>query len=100
MTNTGLSSQDTKLIKQVFKKHPKIKKVVLFGSRAMGNFKAGSDVDLALFGDIDLRTLSRVKSDLEETISVPYFFDVIAYDDTENVALKKHINDFGVVFYP
>lgn len=98
--NTGLSVADTAQIKHVLQKYPKIKKVVLFGSRAMGNFKTGSDVDLALFGDVDLRTLSRVKSDLEETLSIPYFFDVINYSDTENQALRKHIDDFGVVFYP
>ena len=90
----GLEAQDLHAIQQVFKRFPQIKSVVLFGSRATGNFKKGSDVDLALKGNIDASILSGVQRVLNQEISLPYFFDVIAYDEIENLDLKNHIYQY------
>lgn len=98
--NSGLLPNDLDCMKAVFAKHAGLEKVVLFGSRALGNYKQGSDVDLALFGKIDFSMVRQIKSALEEHSPLPYFFDIINYQTIENPALKKHIDSFGVQIYP
>lgn len=95
----GLSEQDLQIISNVCRRFPKIESVVLFGSRAMGNFKKGSDVDLALTGKIDHAMLNQLKSVLENDCPVPYFFDIIDYASIENKDLKAHIDQYGKVIY-
>lgn len=99
MKNSGLTTKDQQETLAVFKKFPEIESVFLFGSRAMGNYKPGSDVDLALVGKIDFSTIARVKALLEEHSSMPYFFDIIHYNTIENIDLKRHIDEKGVVVY-
>lgn len=95
----GLTDKDVASIRDVFRKFPDIDRVVIFGSRALGNSKTGSDVDLALKGALRPKTLCLVKSELEEETRLPYFFDIVAYDDVENPAFKNHIDVHGRVFY-
>lgn len=62
----------------------------------MGNFKSGSDVDLAVLGtDINRKIIRKLSEDLNENYPLPYFFDVISYYDISNKELKKHIDDVG-----
>jgi len=48
--NYGLSDKVIESIQKVFKTVPKVDKVILFGSRARGNFRPGSDIDLVIQG--------------------------------------------------
>ena len=96
---SGLSDQDIQIISNTGRQFPDIESIVLFGSRAMGNFKKGSDVDLALIGKIDHPTLNQFKSILENECPVPYFFDIIDYASVENKDMKTHIDQFGKVIY-
>ena len=48
--NSGLTESTTAQIRDVFSKHPEIDQVILYGSRAKGNYKPGSDIDLTLIG--------------------------------------------------
>lgn len=96
----GLKQKDFKLILEVLGKFPSVKKAYIFGSRAKGNYKKGSDIDLAIFSDpktIDVA--NRVAIQLNEYTSLPYIVDVVNYYSTENEALKKHIDTFGVLIY-
>ncbi|MCC5912488.1 MAG: nucleotidyltransferase domain-containing protein, partial [Clostridiaceae bacterium] len=69
-------------------------------SRAMGNYKKGSDVDLAIVGEnIDRKILRRISDDLNEEYPLPYFFDVVVYKDISNEELKKHIDSVGKSIY-
>lgn len=95
----GLRESDLKLIKEIFSKFPEIQSAILFGSRAMGNFKKGSDVDIALKGNIDTTTVSRCRSILNEEIPAPYFFDVIDYASIKNKDLVEHIQEYGTVIF-
>jgi predicted nucleotidyltransferase len=79
------------------KAFPNVSEAVLFGSRALGREKEGSDVDIALKGDVDLDTLSAVAHALNEETALPYFFDVLVYDSIANKALKAHIDRYGVI---
>ena len=73
----GLSGKELATLTTVFKKFPGIQEAVLFGSRAMGTFKPGSDVDIALKGQVTLQDVARVKALLEEESTMPYLFDVV-----------------------
>ena len=54
----GLKEKHIKAINSVFSKYPQIEKAILYGSRAKGNYRNGSDIDLTLVGDnLDLKTL-------------------------------------------
>jgi len=89
----------SKLVK-VATVHREIEKMVIFGSRAMGNAKPGSDVDIALFGSkVTQQIVSAVRDYLEEETLLPYFFDVIYFEGIANISLKQHITEFGQVVY-
>ena len=87
----GLNQHEIETIKEVLKKF-NIEKVMLFGSRAKGNHKRGSDVDLAIVGDE-----CKVAYWLNEEINLPYFFDVINLHKITNKNLIEHINRVGKV---
>ncbi len=50
MNEFGLPQRTMDEMHAIFAKHGKVKKVVLYGSRAMGNYKNGSDIDLTMYG--------------------------------------------------
>jgi predicted nucleotidyltransferase len=91
----GLSTEDLSLLDKVFSRFPGVQSVVLFGSRAKGTHRAGSDVDLALKGDIGRERLVEISHHLNEETLLPYRFDLVAYDSIENVALLEHIDRIG-----
>lgn len=95
----GLTPKELEILQNVFKKFDDIKKVILFGSRALGTHKTASDIDLAIKGKVDINTLSKLKYTLEEDTNLPYFFDVVIYDNLDNMELKKHIDGFGKIIY-
>ena len=95
----GVKEQSHKLIIDTLKKYPEIEKAVVFGSRAMGNHKNGSDIDLAIYGNILESVKIRISSELNEEKPLPYHFDVVAYDNTDNKELKDHIDKFGKAIY-
>ena len=91
----GLTPKEQEILQNVFKKFDDIKEVILFGSRALGTHKTASDIDLAIKGNVDINILSKLKYTPEEDTNLPYFFDVVIYDNLENMELKKHIDEFG-----
>jgi len=87
-------------ILELFKKVPAIKKVIIYGSRAYENYKNGSDIDIALFGEN--LTLSNSVYPLMEEIEnsyLPYMFDILIFDKISNEKLKKEILRKGKVLY-
>ena len=96
----GLTEKDIELIRSAIGAHPEIEEVLVFGSRAMGNHKNGSDVDLAVRGTgVSLRTISRLGTQLNEELPLPYQFDVIDYASIDTRALTEHIDSFGKVLF-
>ena len=97
--NYGLSELTIKRIHDVFVRFSKVERAVLYGSRAKGNFKPGSDVDLTLIGKTlttdDLLTIS---SELDETL-IPYTIDLSLFEKLTDSDLRDHIERIGVVFY-
>ena len=92
----GLTDGQLAQIRSVLAEFPSVSEAVIFGSRAMGNHKEASDVDLALKGEIDGRVVSEIKSAFEDT-NIPLFFDIVAYGTIGNDKLKRHIDEHGVV---
>lgn len=97
MNNFGLSEKTIEIIKKLLSNYPPIKEVKIFGSRAKGNYKPSSDIDLALFGNIDDKLLRHIASELDE-LPTPYQFDVLNYNDIDNENLKNNIDKFGKIF--
>lgn len=95
----GFKANELEMINSVFRENPVIKKVVIFGSRAMGNFKPGSDVDMALEGRITEDILAHVRTRLNEDLPLPYVFDLFDRKAINSKALQTHISQFGKIFY-
>jgi predicted nucleotidyltransferase len=71
MSEFGLDDRASRLMRNVFEKHPNIAEVRVFGSRAKGNFRRESDVDFAIFGEVDSVLASLVASELDD-LPLPY----------------------------
>jgi len=95
MNKFGLTDKQLNLIKNILSKHPNIEKVILFGSRAKGNFKKYSDIDIALLGSVTSLNAEKIKLDLNE-LPIIYKFDVLSYNELKNPQLKQHIDRVGV----
>lgn len=95
----GLTLKNIKGINRVFGKFEEVEEAVLYGSRAKGNYKPGSDIDIALKGKkLHLRLLNRIDIDLDDLL-LPYTFDISIYDHISNQDLRDHIQRVGKVFY-
>ena len=94
----GPLSSDLSVFSQLFRRHPSVEKVLVFGSRAKGTHQKGSDVDLALMGDISSGEVSRILGELDD-LSTPYTFDVVAYSSLKHEGLKSHIDRVGKSVY-
>jgi len=96
----GLPNRSLNTLDTLFKKYPSITKVILYGSRAMGNYRNGSDIDITLEVDSTFsdRDLSRLMGDFDES-DLPYFVDCSIYADLQNQNLREHIDRVGKVLF-
>lgn len=86
-------------IRAVLVRHPSVTRAVLFGSRAKGNFREGSDIDLALEGeDLGERELADIRSELDDE-PIAHRVDLILKKTITYHELLDHIERVGVVFY-
>jgi len=95
----GLTEKHIHLIVQAIAKYPDVEEAVVFGSRAMGNYKPGSDVDIALKGTLKPDTCSDVFVELNEYLPLLYKFDVIEYSKIRELPFKEHIDRYGKALY-
>lgn len=99
MSGFGLSDQTLATLRGILTAYPEIEKAILYGSRAMGNYRKGSDIDLTLVGAaLDDRLLSRIAGRLEDS-TIPYHVDLSLKDHIDNPNLLAHIARVGVLFY-
>jgi predicted nucleotidyltransferase len=94
----GLRPEELELIREIFRRHPEVLQVKVFGSRATGHFEESSDIDLALWGDLTPALLGRILRELDE-LPLPYTFDVEAYATIRHPLLKRHIDEAGKTLY-
>lgn len=99
LVNSGLTQDDVNKINSVFSKHDQIEKVLIYGSRSMGNYKPASDVDLTLIGkNIDLSLQLKIEFELDD-LMLPYKFDISIFDRITNTEFINHIERVGKEFY-
>jgi predicted nucleotidyltransferase len=96
----GLSDRTIKTINSIFQKYSGIKQVILYGSRAKGNYRNGSDIDMAFKTneDFTFTDLLRIGNDLDDS-DIPYFVNIDVYDKLSNPDLKAHIDRAGKVLF-
>lgn len=96
----GLRETDINDVIAVLRNEKTIERAILFGSRAKGDFKNGSDVDIALQGkDVTNAIAARVGGLLNDETLMPYKFDVLNFNTIDNPDLIDHIQRVGVVLY-
>ena len=96
----GLKTKDLNQITAIIRTFPEVTQAIIFGSRAMGNHKNGSDVDIVLKGTlINDKIVTQINYQLNEVLLLPYFFDVVHFESIENQDLVEHINQYGQVFF-
>ena len=84
----------------VFAKYSEVEEVFIFGSRAKGNYKKGSDIDLAIKGkNISESLAGTIRGILEDEVPLPYQFDVVHYASISNPDFISHIDRVGIIFY-
>ena len=95
----GLKDETIEKISSVLSGFPEVEKAILYGSRAKGNFKRGSDIDLTLFGPaLTLNVLLRIENRIDDLL-LPYHIDLSIFESISNPDLKEHIQRVGKVFY-
>ena len=95
----GLSDATIEKIRSVFARYPQVEKAVLYGSRAKGTFRNGSDIDLSLFGDgLTHELLSLISRELDDLL-LPHSFDISLFADIRDADVIDHIRRVGVAFY-
>lgn len=94
----GLSEKTLALIQDVFRQYPQITHVQIFGSRAMGNYRYNSDIDIVVRDEIDYRLIAKVAAELDE-LPLPYLFDVLCYPLITHGGLREHIDKYAQDIY-
>ena len=96
----GLNEKTIRQICGVFAKYPQVEKAVLYGSRAKGNYKTGSDIDLTLCGEAELTLgiLYKIMDELDQLL-LPYTIDLSIFMQINDPEVVEHIRRVGVTFY-
>lgn len=93
---TGLDIGILKKLQKILKNQPEIEKTLIFGSRARGDFRKYSDIDLAIFGnEISFESLGKIRAILEELPTI-YEFDIVHFESQTNEKLKLNILKEGL----
>ena len=98
MNTPALTAKEQSLIVSVFHKHPEIVSARLFGSRAKGTHTPQSDIDIALWGEVDALRAERIAAELDE-LPLPCAFDVKPFALIKLKALRDHIERVGIVIF-
>ena len=97
--NHGLSATTVAKIHGVLSQHEEVEQAILYGSRAKGNYKPGSDIDLTLAGN---GLAGRIRGQIDEELNdllLPYTIDLSLFASLTHPDLIDHIRRVGVVFY-
>lgn len=87
------------MLTAVLRKSPDLDEAILYGSRAKGNYRPGSDIDLALKGPaLSLTSLNQIANEIDDLL-LPFKIDLSIYSQISNASLVEHIDRIGVVFY-
>jgi len=95
----GLKKKHLREIVKILASFPEVERAVLFGSRAKGNYRRSSDIDIAVYGkEISFHTILLLKGAFEESY-LPFFVDVVNGENLKDEEFKKEIEKYGKVIY-
>lgn len=95
----GLSDTVINELCNVFRQHANIEKVLLFGSRSKGNYRAGSDIDLAVVGHgLDYKQMLDIQCEIDD-LELLYSIDLVDYQKKKGTPIGDHIDRVGQIFY-
>ena len=95
----GLTEHTLQLIINCISNFTSIDSAVLYGSRAKGNFKDGSDIDISLKGkNLTLKDVLKLENEIDDLL-LPYKFDICIYHQINNPDLIEHIDTLGIEIY-
>ena len=95
----GLSDTVIRVLQDVFRRHANIEKVLIFGSRSKGNYRAGSDIDLAVVGQgIDYSQLLAIQCEIDD-LELLYSIDLLDYQKEKGTPIGDHIDRVAQIFY-
>ncbi len=96
----GLKDSTIQKISAVLAHYPQVEQAILYGSRAKGNYKNGSDIDMTLRGseDLTLHVLYRIMEEIDGLL-LPYTFDLSLFHNISDPDVIDHIRRVGVLFY-
>jgi uncharacterized protein len=95
----GLSNETISRFNSVFAQHPEIDEVVIYGSRAKGTYREGSDIDISLKGENLTYALRSIIYQEIDDLNTPYLVDLSVYSLLDSPDLVAHIDRVGKVFY-
>jgi len=94
----GLQNTTIEAINSVFRNHQNIEEIILYGSRAKGNYTTGSDIDLSIKGsNFTLTDLLKIENELDD-LMLPYKIDISLYHTINNPELIEHIKRVGIIW--
>ena len=95
----GLKEETVQKINSIFASVPEVNEAILYGSRAKGNYRPGSDIDLTLKGTgLKLDVMNKIGLQLDDLL-LPYMFDISVFNHIKDADLIDHINRVGIIFY-
>jgi len=95
----GLKDEVVASIITILRRFEEVEDALIYGSRAMGNFRPNSDIDIALKGtNVNLQTLTAISNQLDDLL-LPVTFDLAVFRTIKNSQLIDHINRVGVSLY-
>ena len=82
----------------MFEEHERVETVILYGARAMGNYRNGCDIDLSIKRNLTRRDFYDILDQLDD-LMLPYMMDISRFEALVNENLIDHINRKGQIFY-
>lgn len=100
MNSFGITKKTYTMLLELLSGYPEVEEAWLFGSRAKGTHKKGSDIDLTIKGsDCNPDLAITIANIANEELPIPYQVDIIDYSTIDNPDLKDHIDRVGILFY-
>jgi len=94
--SVGLPDYVLQDLRRVFLNHPAVQRVVLYGSRAKGNFRPNSDIDLMVIApEISWREFNEIEAEIDDLL-MPWKVDLALEHQIENDELLEHVKRVGV----
>jgi uncharacterized protein len=95
----GLSSKTLDKIIGALEKYTVVESAIVYGSRAKGNYREGSYIDITLTGaELTYQNLLRIEDEIEELL-LPYLIDISILSTIEDPDVVDHIHRVGVLIY-